>query len=253
MRIKYIGMYTPESKKLYDYINKNYPAYISEENPELIVVAGGDGSMLHAIKDYSYLNIPFFGIGMGTLDFIMNDISNPEKLMKTIVNKTLDIVDSRSMSVRVERDGENVYSGLATNDIMLGNGIMDYHRFNINTEDHSFNDYLINGQSLIISTAIGSTAISYNNGAAVIPSLDMDLFSFSSVLSEKHKKFNKFIRSNQEISIDILSERQACKLFVDGTATIFNLEKNDTVILRRGKRIKIAFLNYEEFELKRLS
>jgi len=253
MKIKYIGNHTEKSKELYKYIFENHPKYISEKNPDLIIVAGGDGSMLHAIKDYSYLNVPFFGIGMGTLDFLMNEISNPKKLMKTIINKDLDIVYSRSMSVRVKRDNKIIYSGLSTNDIMLGNGIMDYHKFNINTEDHSFNDYLINGQSLIVSTAIGSTAISYNNGAAVIPSLDWDLFAFSSVLSEKSKQFNKFIRSNQEISIDILSERQDCKLFVDGMASIIKLNKNDKVILRRGKKIKFAFLNYEEFELKRLS
>ena len=78
MRIKYIGKHTPKSKKLYKYIEENHPEYINEENPELIIVAGGDGSMLHAIQDYSYFNVPFFGIGMGTLDFIMNEVSNPE-------------------------------------------------------------------------------------------------------------------------------------------------------------------------------
>lgn len=253
MRIKYIGNYTNESKELYDYIYKNHPEYISEENPELIIVAGGDGSMLHAIKDFSNLNIPFFGIGMGTLNFLMNDISNPRKLLKTIVDKDLDFVTSRSMSVRVSRNGENIYSGLATNDIMLGNGIMDYHRFEVNSEDHTFNDSIINGQSIIISTSIGSTAISFNNKVAVIPSLDLDLFSISSVLATRKEEVNKFIRSNQDIKIKILSERQICKLFVDGTATIIELEKGDEITARRGKKIQFAFLDYEEFELKRLS
>ena len=253
MRIHYMGNHTPEAKELYNYIEENHPEYITEEDPQLIIVAGGDGSMLHAIKDHSILNVPFFGIGMGTLNFLMNDISNPKKLMKSIVNKHLDIVDSRSLSVKIIRDNETIFSGLATNDIMLGNSIMDYHNFLVNSDDHSFNDFSIHGQSLIISTAIGSTAISYNNNAAVIPSLTMDLFSISSVLADRKEAVNKFIRSNQKISIEIFSERQECKLFIDGTATVIDLEKNDKVIVKRGKKIQLAFLDYQEFELKRLS
>jgi len=253
MRIKYLGNHTPKSEKLYKYIENNHPEYLTEENPDLIIVAGGDGSILHAIQDYSDLNIPFFGIGLGTLNFLMNEISKPKKLMRTILEKRLDIVDARSMSVRVIRNGKSVFSGLATNDIMLGKGIMDYHKFIVNSDDSTFNDKFIEGQSLIVSTAIGSSAISLNNNVASIPSLDMDLFALSSVLASRETTTKKFIASNQKIEIKINSERHECQLFVDGNATVFDLERGDKVIVKRGKKIQFAFLNYKEFEIKRLS
>lgn len=236
MKIKYIGRNTPNSKELYNFVEENFPEYLTEDNPDLILVAGGDGSMLHTIKDYSHLNVPFFGIGMGSLNFLMNDISDPKKLMETIINKKLDVINARSMSVKVLRNGEIVFNKYATNDIMLGNGIMNYHKFLLNSDDATFTDKLVFGQSLIVSTAIGSTAISFNNDMQIIPSFKLDIFAISSVLASKDTAFKKVVKSKQKISVKILSKRQTCKLFVDGTAHVIELEKNDEVVFTRGKK-----------------
>lgn len=253
MRILYRGNYTPKSKELFDFVSREYPEYITEENPELILVAGGDGTMLRSIHHLGHLNVPFFGIGLGTLNFLMNDIYQLDNFFKNIQNIKFEVVKANSLQVSVSRDDDIVFSSFATNDIMLGNGIMDYHNFLINSTDHSFKNTVVNGQSIIVSTAIGSTAISYNNDMNVIPSLNLDLLAFSTVLSKKDEAIKKFVRGNQEIYIDIYSKRQECLLFVDGDSKVFHLKENDKVILTRGKEIRFAFINYDDFELKRLS
>ena len=42
-------------------------------NPNLILVLGGDGSMLHAIQKHWRLRLPFFGINAGNLGFLLNN------------------------------------------------------------------------------------------------------------------------------------------------------------------------------------
>lgn len=253
MKILYRGKYTPKSKELFDFVSEKYPDYITEENPDIILVAGGDGTMLRSIHNLGYLNVPFFGIGLGTLNFLMNNIANLEKFFFDIKNIDFEFVSARSLQVSVERNSNIIFSSFATNDIMLGNGIMDNHHFIINSTDHSFKNTVVNGQSIIVSTAIGSTAISYNNDMNVIPSLNLDLLAFSTVLSKKDQAIKKFIRGNQEIEITIHSKRQECLLFVDGDAKVFNLKERDKILLTQGKEIKFAFINYDDFELKRLS
>src|SRR5262249_30853452 len=42
-------------------------------DPELILVLGGDGTMLRAIWEHWRLRLPFFGINLGHLGFLMNE------------------------------------------------------------------------------------------------------------------------------------------------------------------------------------
>ena len=43
------------------------------EDPNRILVIGGDGVMLHAIRKYWRMRLPFFGINTGHLGFLLND------------------------------------------------------------------------------------------------------------------------------------------------------------------------------------
>ena len=45
---------------------------VSPEKAEVIIVIGGDGSLLHALHNYIDLNIPFYGINSGSIGFLMN-------------------------------------------------------------------------------------------------------------------------------------------------------------------------------------
>jgi NAD kinase len=41
--------------------------------PDLILVIGGDGTMLHAIRQHWRLRVPFLGLNAGHLGFLMNE------------------------------------------------------------------------------------------------------------------------------------------------------------------------------------
>lgn len=45
------------------------------DNPNLIVVCGGDGTMLHAIQDHWHERLPFVGVNAGNRGYLMNDAS----------------------------------------------------------------------------------------------------------------------------------------------------------------------------------
>src|SRR6478672_3857135 len=47
------------------------------DDPEMIVVIGGDGTMLRAIRQHWRDGLPFFGLNTGHLGFLLNDPAQP--------------------------------------------------------------------------------------------------------------------------------------------------------------------------------
>ena len=61
----------PISKKLK--LFKKFKKY-SPYNSDLIVVLGGDGSMLETLRKYRRFNKPFYGMNTGSYGFLMNKL-----------------------------------------------------------------------------------------------------------------------------------------------------------------------------------
>ena len=66
----------------FDAFAAHFTTVDTPERADVIVVFGGDGSMLSAIKTYYALGKPFIGINAGTRGHLMNDVSDPEKLYR---------------------------------------------------------------------------------------------------------------------------------------------------------------------------
>src|SRR2546421_10401132 len=43
------------------------------DDPNVVLVIGGDGTMLHAIREHWRLRLPFYGINTGHMGFLLND------------------------------------------------------------------------------------------------------------------------------------------------------------------------------------
>jgi len=251
-RILYTGNYTKNANKIYKKVKKNFPQWLIETNPEIIIVAGGDGSMLHAIQKYSYMKAPFFGIGAGTLNFLMKSVE-PKDFIKYIKNISLDNLEkikTRRVKVKVlNKKNKVVFKKEAINDIIIGNKVNDYHHIFIK-EDGSEKNF--KGMGLIISTPLGSTAMSFNNDVPIIPSLEMPMITISSIVSERKKSFKKFSKSKKDISIKVES-RTTCKILIDGSADQYKLKDGDKIIISNGNQVEMLFEDINEFEIKRAS
>ena len=90
------------------------------ENCDLVIVVGGDGSMLHAARDLAAYRIPLLGINRGRLGFL-TDIS-PTHLETQVADVLAGhyVVSPRFLlECELIRDGKCVDQGLALNDVVL--------------------------------------------------------------------------------------------------------------------------------------
>lgn len=140
---------------------------------DLVVVVGGDGSLLGAGRELSAYDVPVLGVNRGRLGFL-TDVSPDE--LETSIGDILDghyRMESRFLlEAQVTRDGKVIGHGDALNDVVLHPGlstrIIEFELF----IDGQF-VYRQRSDGLIMATPTGSTAYALSGGGPIMhPNLD---------------------------------------------------------------------------------
>ncbi len=140
---------------------------------DLVIVVGGDGSLLAAARTLSKFDVPVLGINRGRLGFL-TDV-RPEDIEQQ-VGEVLNgkyLSDSRFLlEAEVERDGKVVASADALNDVVFKSGrsarMIEFELW----VDGKF-AYSQHSDGLIVSTPTGSTAYAMSGGGPIMyPNLD---------------------------------------------------------------------------------
>lgn len=140
---------------------------------DLVIVVGGDGSLLGAARELAKSKIPLLGVNRGRLGFL-TDISPSdleERLEKVLqgeyVEETRFLLDGH-----VERNGQPLGFGTALNDVVLHPGKSTRMiGFDLYIDGHFV--YSQRSDGLIVATPTGSTAYSLSAGGPIMhPKLD---------------------------------------------------------------------------------
>jgi NAD+ kinase len=140
---------------------------------DLVIVVGGDGSMLKVANTLADQNLPVVGINRGRLGFL-TDIS-PEEI-EQVLGQVLDgkfKEESRFLlNVSIEREGRKEEIGCALNDVVLHPGIAaQMIEFSLFIDEEFVYQQASDG--LIVATPTGSTAYSMSAGGPIMhPKLD---------------------------------------------------------------------------------
>ncbi|MCB1672975.1 MAG: NAD(+)/NADH kinase, partial [Pseudomonadales bacterium] len=87
---------------------------------DLVVVVGGDGSMLNAAQSIASENVPVIGINRGRLGFLTDVLPEEIELRLSQVLAGEYSVESRSLlQLELLQDGERRHLGCALNDVVL--------------------------------------------------------------------------------------------------------------------------------------
>ncbi|PCH55753.1 MAG: NAD(+) kinase [Legionellales bacterium] len=138
------------------------------ERSDLIIVVGGDGSLLHAARIAVEHNIPIVGINKGRLGFL-TDIAPDhfESKLSEILNGQY-ITEQRSLLVtEIIRNNKIINSATALNDVVLyTNALARMIDFEIYINNEFVLDQRADG--LIIATPTGSTAYALSAGGPIL-------------------------------------------------------------------------------------
>ena len=150
---------------------KDFPTETAENFAgaiDLVVVLGGDGTMLGIGRQLAGSNVPLVGINMGRLGY-MTDI--PIQSVQTTLPKIIEgeyEADTRTLlDAVVLRDGKEINRALALNDVVVNrSGISGMVELAV----HVNGSFMYNQRSdgLIVSTPTGSTAYALSAGGPIL-------------------------------------------------------------------------------------
>jgi len=141
---------------------------------DLIIVIGGDGSLLKAARAIANDRVPILGINRGNLGFLA-DLSpyNLEETLTPILDGKFYEEQRTMLQASIIKAGNIVSSHLALNDVVLHHGdIARLIEFEIFVDDQFVIDQRADG--LITSTPTGSTAYALSGGGPIVyPTLEV--------------------------------------------------------------------------------
>ncbi|QQR83853.1 NAD(+)/NADH kinase [Candidatus Peregrinibacteria bacterium] len=219
--------------------------HVAKKHVDLIIVMGGDGTILSTVRRLPTLNTHLFGINLGTLGF-MSEIP-PTNIARTL-NKIFDgefTVDERfTLEIEVRRGNEVIQNFRALNEAVITQGTLArLIRLATKVNDRTLTTYHADG--LIVATPTGSTAYSLSAGGPIMyPS--MQGFILTPVCPHSFTQKPIVIPCDKRIDIIVKSEDELINLTMDGQ-TNMRLQHEDQVRIRRGGEIRFVRLPSESF------
>ena len=133
----------------------------------IIIVLGGDGSILEAARRAAHRQIPILGINLGRLGYMAELEMSELDLLGRLFTGDYDLEKRSMLRVELLANGALKSFSYALNDAVISNGsvsrIVDLE---LHENGMPFTKYRADG--LIISTPTGSTAYSLSAGGAIV-------------------------------------------------------------------------------------
>ncbi|MBC7603482.1 MAG: NAD kinase [Ramlibacter sp.] len=206
---------------------------------DLVVVVGGDGTMLGMGRQLASYGVPLVGINQGRLGIITHIPLDQYRTTLAPMLRGDYEEDHRSlMHARVLRDGQCVFDALAMNDVVVNRGATSgMVELRVEVDGHFVANQRADG--LIVATPTGSTAYALSAGG---PLLHPSNGGWVLVPIAPHTLSNRpiVLPDASEIAIELVSGRDASANF--DMQSLASLLKGDRIIVKRSQH-RVRFLH----------
>lgn len=198
----------------------------------LVIVIGGDGTMLSVARTIHDYEVPLLGINLGTKGFMTALEPEDIHLVTAAANNDMRISCRMKLDVELVRNGESIYRDSALNDAVI-HGYGDCIKLTASCEGDTIT--VFSGDGIIVSTPTGSTGYSMSAGGPIVEP-DAANFIISPICAHVMGARSFVIDPSRHISIktEKLHGRKAY-LSVDGNWTM-DLQNEDILNIKRSEQ-----------------
>ena len=231
------------------------PERILPEDCDCVLVLGGDGTLIRAVRDMHAYDVPLLGINMGTLGYLTEvELQNVEEALDRLFKG--DIQVEKRMMLRGIINGEKKH--LAFNDIVITRlGALRVIHFKLYVNGELLNTYHADG--MIVSTPTGSTAYNLSAGGPIVEPT-ASIIVVTPICSHALNTSSIVLSAEDEIMIEITPDReghsQTVGLSFDGEINM-ELKTGDSLLIRKSeaetellKLSDVSFLERMRWKMK---
>jgi len=205
---------------------------VASRKPELLIVLGGDGTLLSAARAVAPLPTSILGVNLGSLGFLTEvPIEDLYPTLEAVHAGDCEADDRSMLHAKLVRDGAMISEFHSLNDVILSKStIARLVSFEIVINKEFVSSY--RGDGLIVSTPTGSTAYSLAAGGPILtPSVDGIVVSPICPHALSHRPF--VVPDNVEIEILVRNADDEAFLSIDGQIGI-PVRQGDKLVCRKS-------------------
>ncbi|WP_263409802.1 NAD(+)/NADH kinase [Terriglobus tenax] len=211
--------------------------------PELVVVLGGDGTLLSASRAFAKTGTPILSVNLGSLGFLTEiPIQDLYKALEAWCVNCCEVDERSMMHAELWRDGKVFCEFEALNDVVISKGaIARMGDFTIRLNGKLVATFRADG--MIVSTPTGSTAYSLAaNGPIVMP--DVNAMIVNAICPHLLTIRPIVVHGDSEIQIKVEGVADQTYLTVDGQEAV-EMKVDDELHCRRSQHAVKLIQQYD--------
>ena len=200
---------------------------------DLVVVLGGDGTLLSAARVTATIDVPLLGVNLGSLGFLTEvPLQSLYSMLEAIGRGHAEVEHRSLMQVDLLREDEVRGRYLVFNDAVVNKtALARLNTYDLHIDKAFVSSYRADG--MIVATPTGSTAYSLSAGGPVLmPSVKAFVITPVAPHSLTHRPL--VVPDSVEIEIMLRSEEEVAYLSLDGQPGL-DLRDGDRVHCRRSE------------------
>jgi len=167
---------------------KKYNFNVVDEDYDLAISVGGDGSFLRMVRETNFDdNIYYIGVNSGTLGFLQEiDINNTVDFVKRLNTDNYKVEDISIQETKIITD-DKIYNFKNLNEIVIRNSNFKILKTPIYVDDEFLENF--NGDGILLSTSTGTTAYNMSFGGSIVYNT-LDTLSITPIAPLNNKVYN---------------------------------------------------------------
>lgn len=228
----YEVIFDPETTKYSDGQKQVQRSQMASRKLDLVVVLGGDGTLLSAVRSTANTDAPLLGVNLGSLGFLTDVPLASLFTMLDAIAESRATLERRSLMQCELLRGETVLgSYLAFNDVVVNKtALARLNTYELFVDSAYVSSFRADG--MIVSTPTGSTAYSLSAGGPVVmPTVNAFVITPVAPHSLTHRPL--VVPDSAVVEILLRSDGEVAYLSLDGQPG-FDLRDGDRVRCRRS-------------------
>lgn len=202
---------------------------------DLLLVLGGDGTLLAAARALRGHSIPILGVNLGALGFLTSvTLDELYPVLEQVIVGNYRTSDRMTLQATISRDGQVTSPQLALNDAVVNKSAMARMLdFDVYVDKNHVGRYRADG--LIVATPTGSTAYSLAAGGPIVHP-DLDVLVITPICPHMLTNRPLVVPGTSEVGVDFSAADEPVYLTLDGqTGTQIGLNHRVTVTKSASK------------------